>query len=348
MKLRVDQLAAQLQKKLAPVYIVSGDEPLQRQECVDAIREVAREHGFIDREIMDGETGFEWASVRMSSRERSLFGDPRILDLRLPQKPDREGQEVLSGIAGAPSEEILLLVQLPKLTAKDQQASWFQKLETQGVHIQVWPLEGDRLIRWIEHRMSTRGLLTNQSGVRLLAARVEGNLLAAAQEIEKLRILHGGEQLTDAMIREAVADNSRYDVFDLAEEILTGHLGRIRRILKGLRSEGIAPQVALWSVTRELRLANRLKRELAEGKSFDTLANTHRLWDRHKSAMQAALGRLTSQNIRSCLLRAAEVDRIGKGLAPGDTWDALWGLCVAVATGTVSPSNTSHSSWKAS
>lgn len=342
MKIRADQLVAQLQKKLAPVYMVSGDEPLQRQECVDAIRASAREQGFIDREIMDGETGFDWASVRMSARERSLFGDPRILDLRLPQKPDREGQEVLTGIAASPSDEILLLLQLPKLTAKEQQAGWFQKLEAQGVHIQVWPLEGDRLIRWIEHRMSSRGLLVNQSGVRLIAARVEGNLLAAAQEIEKLRILFGGGQVTDSMIREAVADNSRYDVFDLAEEILAGHLGRTRRILKGLQNEGIAPQVALWSVTRELRLANRLKRDLAEGKSFDTLANTHRLWDRHKSAMQKALGRLTLQGIRSCLIHAAEVDRIGKGLAPGDPWDALWGLCVAVATGTVSPSKIAH------
>ena len=342
MKIRVDQLASQLQKKLASIYIVSGDEPLQRQECVDAIRQVAREQGFIDREIMDGETGFEWASVRMSARERSLFGDSRILDLRLAQKPDREGQDVLTGIAGSPSDEILLLIQLPKLTAKEQQAGWFQKLETQGVHIQVWPLEGDRLIHWIEHRMSSRGLLVNQSGVRLLAARVEGNLLAAAQEIEKLRILYGGEPVTDAMIREAVADNSRYDVFDLAEEILGGHLGRTRRILKGLQSEGIAPQVALWSVTRELRLANRLKRDLAEGKSYESLAHSHRLWDRHKSAMQTALGRMTLQGIRSCLVRAAEVDRIGKGLAPGDPWDALWGLCVAVATGTVLPSNLSH------
>lgn len=339
MKIRVDQLTSHLQKNLAPIYIVSGDEPLQRQECGDAIREAARGKGFIDREIMDGETGFEWSSVRMSARERSLFGDPRILDLRLSQKPDREGQEVLMGLVAAPSDEMLILVQLPKLTAKEQQAAWFQKLETQGVHIQVWPLEGDRLVRWIEHRISSRGLLVNQSGVRLIAARVEGNLLAAAQEIEKLRILFGGGQVTDAMIREAVADNSRYDVFDLAEEILVGHLGRTRRILKGLQSEGIAPQVALWSVTRELRLAHRLKRDLAEGKSYDTLANSHRLWDRHKSAMQTALGRLSPQTIRSCLIRAAEVDRIGKGLAPGDPWDALWGLCVAVATGTPSPNH---------
>ena len=342
MKIRVDQLAAHLQKTLAPIYLISGDEPLQRQECADAIRDLAREKGFIDREIMDGETGFDWASVRMSARERSLFGDPRILDLRLPQKPDREGQEVLTGLVASPSDEILVLVQLPKLTAKEQQASWFQKLETHGVHIQVWPLEGDRLIRWIDHRLSSRGLLVNQSGVRLIAARVEGNLLAAAQEIEKLRILFGGGQVTDAMIREAVADNSRYDVFDLAEEILVGHLGRIRRILKGLQSEGIAPQVALWSITRELRLANRLKRSLAEGQSYDTLANSHRLWDRHKSAMQTALGRLSLQIIRSCLVQAAEVDRMGKGLAPGDPWEALWGLCVMIATGTSSPSNLAH------
>lgn len=342
MKIRADQLGQNLQKKLAPLYIVSGDEPLQRQECADAIRKAAQEHGFIDREIMDGETGFEWASVRMSARERSLFGDARILDIRLPQKPDREGQEVLVGLLASPPDEILVLLQLPKLSAKEQQAAWFQKLETHGVHVQVWPLEGDRLIRWIEHRLSSRGLLVNQSGVRLLAARVEGNLLAAAQEIEKLRILFGGGQVTDAMIREAVADNSRYDVFDLAEEILVGHLGRIRRILKGLKSEGIAPQVALWSVTRELRLANRLKRDLAEGKSYDTLANSYRLWDRHKSAMQTALGRLSPSAIRSCLVRAAEVDRIGKGLAPGDPWDALWGLCVTVATGTSSPSHLSH------
>jgi DNA polymerase III subunit delta len=332
-KIRIDQLDTHLQKNLASIYLVSGDEPLQRQECVDAIRRAGQTRGYLEREILDGESGMDWGRVSMAARERSLFGDQRILDLRLSQKPDREGQTLLTRISAELSEDILLIIQLPKLTGKEQQAAWFQKLEAKGVFIQVWPLEGDRLIRWLDQRMNSQGLLADQSGLRLLAARVEGNLLAAAQEIEKLRILHGSGQVTDAMILASVADSARFDVFDLAEEILTGRLTRIRRILSGLKNEGIAPQVALWSITRELRLANRLKREMAEGKSFETLANTHRLWDRHKNAMQMALNRLTLPLIRDALVRAATIDRIGKGLAPGDAWDALWILCVLIATG---------------
>lgn len=342
MKIRADQLGPLLNKPLPSLIILSGEEPLQMLECADAIRGAAREQGFLDREIMDSEIGFEWAKVKMSARERSLFGDRRIIEIRLSQKPDREGQEVLTNLAQNASDEIFVILCLPKLTSKDQQAAWFQKLDANGIHVQIWPLEGDRLLRWLDQRMNSRGLLADQSGIRLIAARVEGNLLAAAQEIEKLKILHGGGQITDTMIRNAVADNSRYDVFDLAEEILAGHLGRIRKILRGLKSEGIAPQVALWSITRELRLANRLKHEIAEGKSFDSLATTNRLWDRHKSAMQAALRRLTTQGIRDCLILAAEADRIGKGISPGDPWQALWMLCIAVAKKPDTPVQPSH------
>jgi DNA polymerase III subunit delta len=339
-KIRADQLGPLLRKPLPFAFILSGEEPLQMGECADAIRAAAREQGFLDREVMDSEIGFDWASVRMSARERSLFGDRRILEIRLSQKPDREGQAILSSLAQDPSDEILIILHLPKLTAKEQQVGWFQKLETAGIHVQIWPLEGDRLLRWLDHRLNSRGLLADQSGIRLLAARVEGNLLAAAQEIEKLKILYGSGQLTDGMIREAVADNSRYDVFDLAEEVLAGHLGRMRRILKGLKNEGIAPQVALWSVTRELRLANRLKQDLAEGKNFETLANSHRLWDRHKTAMQSALNRLSIHAIRDALILAAETDRIGKGISAGDTWEALWRLCVTIAR---KPDTSKHS-----
>lgn len=327
MKIRSDQLEGHLRTSLQPHYFLSGDEPLQCLEAQDQIREAARKKGFDSRELLDFDASPDWSRLQMLAKERSLFSEKRIIDLRLSQKPDRAGQETLVTLTENPSEDTLLLVQFPKLSSKELKSIWFQKLESRGVHLQIWPIEGDRLLRWLDQRLNSRGLLADQSGLRLLRARVEGNLLAASQEIEKLKILYGSGQLTDRMILDAVADNSRYSVFDFAEALLAGHPGRLWHLLKGLREEGIAPQLVLWAITRELRLIHQLKTGLVRGESFEGLSSKHRLWDRHKQILSAALTRLSLGDIRASLLEARQIDRISKGMAMGDPWHALSLLC---------------------
>lgn len=331
MKLGAEQLGRHLEGKLAKAYVVSGDEPLQCLEAADAIRQKARLQGFTGHERFQSEIGFDWGDFKMALQARSLFGEPRIIDLRLSSKPDRTGTDALAHFIERPPEDALLLLSLPRLTATDQKAKWFQGLEQLGVFIQVWPLDGDALIRWLDRRLNQKGLLASQGALRLLAARVEGNLLAAAQEIEKLHILHGKGQLEESDILKAVADLARYDVFDLSEEWLKGDLARAIRVLEGLKAEGIAEPVVLWSITREVRLLMNLRREMARGQRLDALASRYRLWDTRLRSIQRALERLSSRDLEDALGMAFRADQTLKGLHPGESWHALLELIERLA-----------------
>jgi DNA polymerase-3 subunit delta len=327
MKLHPDQLASHLGGRLAPIYLLSGDEPLQLMEAADAIRDAARAAGFNHREVFYGEPGFDWSQLTEAGDSFSLFGNPRLLDLRLSGKPDKPGSAALMHYADHPPEDAILLVTLPKLTANDQKSTWLKALESRGVFMQFWPLDSTRLLRWLDRRLNARGLLADQSGLRLIAARVEGNLLAAAQEVEKLHILHGHGQLSDDQILKSVADSARYDVFDLVDEVLRGHLGKVTRILSALKAEGVAAPIVLWALSREIRLIHTLKTEIGAGATPDSVFSKHRLWDRRKQAISRALQRLSQEKLFQALQLAGRTDRIIKGIEGGDEWDTLLFLC---------------------
>ncbi len=192
MRIRPEQLNAALQKGLAPVYFISGDEPLQLGEMADAVRKAARQAGFETREIFSADTGFEWNELAVSADSLSIFADKKIIDLRLPSgTPGTEGSKALITYCERLPEDTLLLITAGKLASASLKTRWFQALDKAGCVIQVWPLEGQDLIRWLQQRMQSRGLQAEAEGLRTLAARIEGNLLAAAQEIEKLYVLYG-------------------------------------------------------------------------------------------------------------------------------------------------------------
>lgn len=342
MKVFPEQLGQQLQARLLPAYVLSGDEPLQLMEAADAVRLAARAAGHTGRETFYADGGFDWADFYAACDSYSLFGEPRLLDLRLSAKPDKVAAEALLHFAGQPPRDAILLVSLPKLTAAEQKTRWFQSLDHIGVVVQVWPLEGEKLLRWLDRRLNQKGLLADQSGLRLLAARVEGNLLAAAQEIEKLHILHGRGQLTDEQIIGSVADSARYDVFALADQVLRGHPGKAYRILAGLKAEGIAAPVALWALTRELRLVNQLQAELATGAAPEALFNKYRLWESRKAAMGQALRRLSQAAVHQAMLLAGHADRVMKGRVPGDEWDALLAVCMSLTRPLSAPATPLH------
>jgi len=331
MKLASDKLAGHLKQTLAPVYLLSGDEPLQMTEALDAVRQAARAKGYAGHELFYADTHFDWGVFEEAGQSASLFGESRVLDLRLPAKPDKRAAALLERYAAQPAGDAILVISLMKMTAADQKVRWFQALDKIGVFIPFWPIEGEALVRWLDHRMSQRGILAEHSGIALLARRVEGNLLAAAQEVEKLHILYGGGRLTDQQIMKAVADSARYDVFDLADALLLGQADRMVRILTGLKAEGIAPAGVLWSITRELRLLNGIQVMLAEGASAETVFSRFQVWDKRKQAVNAALRRLKKQDIQQALLHSADIDRAIKGLETGDPWEGLLTVCLRVA-----------------
>jgi DNA polymerase-3 subunit delta len=268
MKLAPAQLAKHLQGSLAPVYVISGDDPLLCQEAADAIRSAARQQGFDERQVFSADANFDWGTLLQAGASMSLFAEKRLLELRLPSgKPGDKGAAALIEYCSRPAEDTLLLISLPKLDGSAQKTKWGKALvEGQDTQfIQIWPVDAAQLPQWIRQRLSQAGLSAQQDAVELIAARVEGNLLAAAQEIEKLKLMAEGGQITVETVQAAVADSARFDVFGLVDAVLNGEAAHALRMLEGLRGEGVEPPVILWALARELRLLANLSLQYSQG-----------------------------------------------------------------------------------
>jgi len=329
MRLKPEQMAAALQKDLAPVYFISGDEPLQLGEVADAIRAAARKAGYDSRDVLVADAGFSWNELMESAGSLSIFADKKIIDLRLPTgTPGTDGAKALIDYCERVPEDTLLLITAAKLAGASLKSRWFQALDKVGCVIQVWPLEGQDLIRWLQQRMQRRGLQAEMEGIKILASRIEGNLLAAAQEIEKLYVLYGAGQLSNQQIFDVVADSSRFDVFKLMDGVLAARVGRILKILSGLRSEGIAAPVVLWAVTREARALIRIKQALAQGQNRALVFKNNQIWDKRQQLVSDALSRLTDGDLNSILVLSAKADRQIKGRQQGEPWETLLDICL--------------------
>lgn len=321
MKLKPEQLAAHLAKGLSPVYVVTGDEPLQRQEAADAVRAAARAQGFAEREVFDAERGFDWNQLLQAAGSMSLFGDRRLIDLRMSPKPGDAGAKALTEYAAHPPHDTVLLITCGKL--ERGRAKWIQTLEAAGVMVQVWPLDGRSLPAWIQGRMRARGLQPAREAVALLADRVEGNLLAAAQEIEKLALLHGPGRVEADDVISAVADSARFDVFGFVDTALAGQSERVARVLQGLRGEGIAPALVSWALGREIRALASMAAEAAAGEPLEAVFARHRVWERRKPLLRTAIKRRPLEDWLALVAQAGGVERAVKGAAAGHPWDEL-------------------------
>ena len=268
MKLAPAQLAKHLQGGLAPVYIVSGDDPLLCQEAADAIRSAARQQGFDERQVFSADASFDWGTLLQAGASMSLFAEKRLLELRLPSgKPGDKGAAALIEYCSRPAEDTLLLVSLPKLDGSAQKTKWGKALVEgpQTQFVQIWPVDANQLPQWIRQRLSQAGLSASQDAVELIAARVEGNLLAAAQEVEKLKLMAEEGQITVETVQAAVADSARFDVFGLVDAVLNGDAAHALRMLEGLRGEGVEPPVILWALARELRVLANIALQYSQG-----------------------------------------------------------------------------------
>ncbi len=325
MRINTDQLARKLSGGLAPAWLVAGDEALLTGEAADAIRARARAEGFSGRELFVTDRGFDWSELLASTRTLSLFSERRIIEVRMPTpRPGKEGGAVLATLAADPGPDILLLVVTTRPEKDTWASAWFKAFDKHAVVVQSWPVEIGELPRWITGRAARHGLSLDREAADLLAERVEGNLLAAHQEIEKLALLHGKGELGVDEVRAAVANSARYDVFQLGEAALEGDVARSLRILEGLRAEGAEPPLVLWVLCRELRaLAD--ARSGVERKAYGAPA------ERHKAIAEKAARRIAGKPLGPMFAAAAVVDRQIKGLAPGEPWTSLTGLVATIA-----------------
>lgn len=336
MKLKAEQLSAHLQKNLAPIYLVSGDEPLQLAEACDAIRVRARESGCSERLLFNVESGFDWNALLQARDTLSLFAEQRLVELRLPTgKPGEAGAKALIEYAARPPAGDVLLINAAKIDKDAQRSKWFKALEGAGVVVQVWPLSAAQLSPWIERRMRGKGLRPSGEAVSLLAEQVEGNLLACAQEIEKLLLLYGQGMVDGTAVTTAVSNSARYSVYDLVDRALAGEGAAVTRVLHGLQSEGAEPVMVLWALSREIRTLAVMADELRGGTAIDRVLVKHRVWEKRKGLVRNVLKRSPPRFLRRLLRQAAWTDRVIKGIAAGNVWDELLQLSLGLAGTTV-------------
>lgn len=333
MQLRAEELQRHLAHNLAPLYVIQGDEPLQSFEAADAIRAKARAEGYAEREVLAVERSFDWSLLAASGANLSLFSAKKLIELRIPGgKPGAEGAAAIVQYCSANAADLLTIVTLPKLDRRSQDTAWFKALARKGVLINTFQVERAQLPQWIAARLARQQQKADRETLQFLADSVEGNLLAAHQEIQKLGLLFAPGELAFDAVRSAVLNVARYDAFKLNEAMLTGDRTRLARMLDGLRSEGEAPPKILWVLAEEIRAVARVQAGLAQGEDLQRLYSNNRIWgDGRQRAVAEAARRLKPAELAQALRHAARIDRTIKGLVRGDAWDELLQLCLRFA-----------------
>lgn len=331
-QLRPTDLKASLARGLAPVYLVAGDEPLLLEEALDAIRAAARSAGCEEREVLHADGSFDWGRLAGSGASLSLFSQRRLLELRLPaSRPGVDGAKALAQWCAAPPDDVVLVVAAGRLDSRARSSAWVKALARAGHFLYAWPVEGAELPRWITARAAAAGLRLDRDAAALLAARSEGNLLAAAQEAEKLELIHGSGPVDAQAMRSAVASSARFDVFDLPAAARSGDAARVLRVARGLREEGEAPQLLLWALARDIRVLAELQAAHARQSGPDAVFRRHRVPKPQQGELWRTATRTRGGAWEAVLARAARVDATLKGAGPGRPWDELIQLAATMA-----------------
>ncbi len=316
MKLNSDTLLTHLEQQLLPVYLISGDEPLLTAEATDAVRAKARASGFTERETHFMERGGDWNEVRASANNLSLFAERRIVEIRMPTaKPGNAGGAAIVALLENQDPDRVLLITSPKLDRDAQGSEWVRAVESHGALVQVWPVDASRLTGWLRTRAKRMKLNVEEEALEIIAERTEGNLLAADQELQKLRLMAHADRVTAADVLGSVADSARFDVFKLGECALAGDTPRALRMLEVLRAEGVEPTLVLWSLSKSVR---------------DLWGATHSpgggrapAWRRQSAALEQGQRRASKLHFGRLTARAARADRMIKGREQGNAWDEM-------------------------
>lgn len=334
MKLRPDQLANAL-SDLQTVYAVGGDDPLLVVEAADAIRSAAKAAGYTEREVLHVETGFNWQQLDDASRSMSLFSEKKLIELHMPTgSPGREGSAALKNAVAEPTPDTIILLICGALDSRARKSAWWAAIEKDGAAVYGWaPKPGSELQRWVDQRMRSAGVQAEPDAIELFANRVEGNLLAAAQDIEKLALLFGEQMITAADIEDAVADHARFAVFDLIDRALGGDLKAALRTMDHLRAEGVEPHPLIALLAKEARQLASIATAVAAGESAERACGAARVFRMRVPLVVAATRRHNAASARWLLAAAARADRTAKGAQRGQPWDDLVTLVTVMAAG---------------
>jgi DNA polymerase-3 subunit delta len=329
-----DKITAHLERAgLAPAYLIFGDEPLQALESADKVRAAARAAGVDERVLFEVDSGFDWQDIRAGLSEMSLFSTRRLIEIRMhARKPDKTAGALLVDLLERGDGMDTILVTAEKLDQNAQKAGWCRAIDKHGVVVQSRAIKPAQLENWIVQRARRAGLSVSAAAAELIALRAEGNLLAIAQEIDKLRLLVDGNEVDADTVLGAVVDNARYDVFGLIDVTLGGDTAKAIRMLRGLREEGVEPVFIGWAFNRELRKLVQMAAAVAVGKSVQSVLNEHNVWSTRTHMIRQTLERAPLDRLTQLFLDSIRLDRVIKGVRPGNPWDELELLCVRLAS----------------
>jgi DNA polymerase-3 subunit delta len=332
MRLQPQQLSQHLEKGLQPLYVLMGDEPLAQRECLDAIRYAARRQGYDERTSLTVERNFNWQQLAAFGQSISLFASQRILELSIPSgKPGTEGSKALQALAEKPMADTVMVIILPKLDRDGKNSAWFSTLEQAGVSLALQEVEAQLLPQWIAKRLALQDQQTDTETLEFIAHQVEGNLLAAHQEIQKLGLLYPAGTLAADAVRDAVLNVSRYDAFQLGEAVLAGDSERTVRILQGLQDEGAQPVAVMNPLLWVLRPLVRIKQAEVRGENLANAMQQARIYGDRQVLVKRAISRLSLRQLQAALLKLAEIDKTAKGLVRGNAWLEISRLCFGLA-----------------
>jgi len=330
-KVNSEQLTRQLKQGVPPVIFIYGDETLLVEEACDTVRERVKQAGFNERELHHTDGTFNWQNLIQNANSLSLFSEKKLIEIRLHNgKPGDSGSKALVEYCTYPSEDTLLLIISPKLERSALNSKWFKQLDQSGFTVPIWPISSEQLPQWLDRRLQKQGLQADSEALDVLAEKVEGNLLAGAQEVDKLLLNCEQTLITGAMMRELVADSARYNVFGLIDKALTGDAIGAGQALNGLRSEGSEPLKLLWALTNEVRTLVTLKEAIDHGMSFNQAAKSHRIWKSRERITQHALNRLALRRLHLLLRQCIAVDKAVKGMG-GDPWALMQDITLGLS-----------------
>ena len=333
MRLKSEQLPVHLkQHGLAPVICLSGDEPLQMLECADQIRIYARENNFEERLILNVDKGFDWNRLRDAGSNMSLFSNKRLIELRLEnQKPGRDGGAALIEYAGDPVPDNVLLITMARVDRQGQQTKWYKSLDKAGITIQIWPVETARLPAWITNRARQLGKRMSREAAGFIADRVEGNLLAARQELEKLCLQVETPEISVKEAMDAITDSARFDVFSMIELTMAGKSDRTIRMIRGFRSEDVEPLNIFGALMWEIRRICSMACAINAGVPRERVFSDYQVWPQRRAAVSALLDRMNHIMLGNLLHQAMLLDRVLKGADRAEPWDLLENFLLRIA-----------------
>ena len=331
-RLEQNQLKQQLNNKLLPLYVLVGDEPLAQSECLDTIRQAARKAGADERSSFIVERNFNWQQIQQFGQSLSLFSSQRILEIHIPSgKPGADGGKALTELSAKPIPDTTTIIVLPNLEREAKNSAWFNALQSASTIIELKEIAPNQLPQWLSTRLAAQNQSCDAASLEFIAHQVEGNLLAAYQEIQKLALLYPAGEISAESVRDAVLNVSRFDAFQLGEAVLAGDAARTTRILQGLQDEGENAVAVMNPLMWALRPLVRIKQAEARGENIVNAMTNARIYGDRQSLVKRALARLSLRQLEAALQKLCDIDRTAKGVMQGDAWLELSRLCFGLA-----------------